>query len=193
MDASAIHAVPAALGSLGRFTRVSVQTPAGEIEARLSDMGNWELRVRREEDPTWRLACRGDLECGAVSSEPVVIPREEKITCGPLTVEPWAHRVAVAGAEIYLSRKEFALLLALASQPNRVFTKAELLDTVWDYSGGSDLKTRTLDSHASRLRRKLRAAGAESMIVNSHGVGYRLWDRPDLRVPPLLRPTVGAA
>jgi DNA-binding winged helix-turn-helix (wHTH) protein len=188
MDASAIHTAPAALGSPGRFTKVSVQTPAGEIEARLSDLGNWELRVRREEESTWRLACRGGLECAAVTSEPVVLPREEKITCGEVTVDPSARWTTVADVEIPLAKKEFALLLVLASQPSRVFSKAELLETIWDYAGGSEMKTRTLDSHASRLRNKLRRAGAGSMVINCWGIGYRLWDRPDLRALPPLHP-----
>jgi DNA-binding winged helix-turn-helix (wHTH) protein len=192
MDASAVHSSPAALSNPGRFTKVFVQTEAGEIEARLSDLGNWELRVRREEDSSWRLACRGDLDCGAVTSEPVVVPREEKITCGPLTVDPSARRVTVAEAEIYLSKKEFALILVLASQPSRVFSKTELLETIWDYAGGSEMKTRTLDSHASRLRNKLRRAGAGSMVINIWGIGYRLWDRTDLKSFPPLHP-VGKA
>ncbi len=56
-----------------------------------------------------------------------------------------------------------------------MFTKDELLRTVWDFRSSG--RTRTLDSHASRLRRKLRAvdAGAE-LVVNVWGVGYRLLD-----------------
>jgi DNA-binding response OmpR family regulator len=69
-------------------------------------------------------------------------------------------------------------LLALAAQPNRVFAKSELLESVWGYEG--DAKTRTLDGHASKLRRKLAAAGAADMIVNCWGVGYGLWDRPPI-------------
>jgi DNA-binding response OmpR family regulator len=68
--------------------------------------------------------------------------------------------------------KEYALLLALASQPDRVFAKPELMQAVWGYDG--DDKTRTLDSHASRLRRKLGAAGAGEMVINTWGIGYRL-------------------
>jgi DNA-binding response OmpR family regulator len=185
MDASAISADEAVqLYDPGRFTRVLVQTRAGEIEARLSEYGNWELRVRRHEDSTWRLACVGDLDCGAVTTQPVLLPDEETIVRGHLTIEPANRRVNVGDIDVVLSRKEFALLLALASQPNRVFSKAELLESIWDHSG--DARTRTLDSHASRLRRKLAAAGASGMVVNSWGIGYRLWDRPDLAgVPPL--------
>src|SRR6187402_559145 len=58
----------------------------------------------------------------------------------------------VVEREVPLAKKEFALLRMLASDPTRVFTKQELLDAIWAYKGNS--KTRTLDSHASRLRRK---------------------------------------
>ncbi len=63
--------------------------------------------------------------------------------------------------------------MQLASDPNRVFGKDELLRDVWGYSGR--LVTRTVDSHASRLRNKLRAAGAEiPYVINVWGRGYRL-------------------
>ncbi len=72
-----------------------------------------------------------------------------------------------------LSQKEYELLLQLAREPDRVFTKAELLRDVWGYRIMG--RTRTLDSHASRLRRKLRDAGGEAGLVdNVWGVGYRL-------------------
>jgi hypothetical protein len=69
MDASFDHASPLREIVPGRFTRVSVQTPAGEIEARLSERGNWELRVRRDQEMKWRLACTGDLDCGIVTAQ----------------------------------------------------------------------------------------------------------------------------
>ena len=87
-------------------------------------------------------------------------------------------RCRSATLEIELSAKEFALLHALAGDPTRVFTKEELLRDVWGFKlMGS---TRTLDSHASRLRRKFApAAGGRRWVVNVWGVGYRLTDRAD--------------
>ena len=77
------------------------------------------------------------------------------------------------GERVPLSKKEFALLRALAAAPTRVFTREELLREVWGFrSLGA---TRTLDSHASRLRRKL-AVGRAVFIINVWGVGYRLLD-----------------
>jgi DNA-binding response OmpR family regulator len=93
-----------------------------------------------------------------------------------------AIRVDVAGRRawlrhdpIELSRLEFDLLCKLASDPARVFTKDELLGDLWP---GSQLSrsTRTLDSHACRLRRKLRAQG-DWYLENLWGVGYRLTSR----------------
>jgi len=90
---------------------------------------------------------------------------------GPLTIDPAAHSVSLAGNRLELRRQEYELLLHLARDPRRVFRKHELLEAVWGYlSPGT---TRTLDSHASRLRRKLSTAG-EHWIINVRGVGYRL-------------------
>jgi hypothetical protein len=66
-----------ALATPGRLTRVMIETRAGEIEARLSEYGNWELKVRRHEDDTWKLACCGDLDCDALTKTPVVQTAEE--------------------------------------------------------------------------------------------------------------------
>jgi DNA-binding winged helix-turn-helix (wHTH) protein len=176
----------------GRFTRVSLQTKSGEVEARLSEAGNWELRIRREEDTGWRLACSGDLDSGAVTREPVGPSLgEETRRLGPLEIEPAARRASVNGSALTLSKKEFGLLLVLASAPERVFSKSELLRAIW--GEGNVRRTRTLDSHASRLRSKLRAAGAEAMVINCWGVGYRLWDRSDLTTFPPLSPVGEAA
>ncbi|MGB2953111.1 MAG: winged helix-turn-helix domain-containing protein, partial [Gaiellaceae bacterium] len=75
---------------------------------------------------------------------------------------------------VLLAAKEYELLLKLASDPQRVFTKEELLRDVWGFRSLG--RTRTLDSHASRLRRKLGQAGADACVLNVWGVGYRLLD-----------------
>ena len=74
------------------------------------------------------------------------------------------------GEPIHLTAKEFALALVLATEPTRVFTRADLLADVWGFQSAG--ATRTLDSHASRLRRKL----SGRFVVNVWGVGYRLLD-----------------
>ena len=75
---------------------------------------------------------------------------------------------------VVLSKKEFALLRVLASEPERVFTREEHLRTIWGYQEGGGA-TRTLDSHAFRLRRKLGVRG-DRFVVNVWGVGFRLHD-----------------
>lgn len=72
-----------------------------------------------------------------------------------------------------LSNKEFTLLRRLASEPTRVFTKEELLRDVWGFRSLGT--TRTLDSHACRLRLKLGVEG-DRFVLNVWGVGYRLVD-----------------
>ena len=99
--------------------------------------------------------------------------RPERIDAGPVQIDPLTRSVTVHGRGVVLAQKEFALLLVLASDPRRVFSKAELLRDVWGYRASA--RTRTLDSHASRLRRKLRVHDqSEEIVVNVWGVGYRL-------------------
>ena len=96
----------------------------------------------------------------------------ERLAAGPVAIDRATRRVTVHGFPVALAAKEFELLAKLATQPTRVFTKEELLREVWDFVALG--RTRTLDSHASRLRRKLALAGAENCVLNVWGVGYRL-------------------
>src|SRR3712207_6542156 len=78
-------------------------------------------------------------------------------------------KVVCDGEEVRLTRKEFALLAALARRPGRVATRQQLLDEVWGQQYYGD--TRTLDVHIRRLRSKLGACG--DSIDTVVGVGYR--------------------
>lgn len=93
---------------------------------------------------------------------------------GELTIDLAGREVRVGDRSVDLAAKEFDLLRALAADPGRVFTKEELLGEVWGYGTGS--RTRTLDSHASRLRRKLDPDHGR-YVQNCWGVGYRLVSR----------------
>jgi len=96
-----------------------------------------------------------------------------RLRVGDLEVDPASREVRLRGRRIELSQKEFALLRTLAASPCRVFTKEELLRDVWGFrSLGA---TRTLDSHACRLRQKLGRDG-DRFVVHVWGVGYRLVD-----------------
>jgi DNA-binding response OmpR family regulator len=84
--------------------------------------------------------------------------------------------VTVLEQEVELSAKEYALLVKLATDPDRVFTREQLLRDVWGFR--TYVPTRTLESHASRVRRKLAAAELSGWIVNVWGVGYKLRHMP---------------
>ena len=100
-------------------------------------------------------------------------PLSAVVDAPPVRIDTRTREVLVAGRRARLAQKEYELLLQLAGEPERVFTKAELLKEVWGYVVVG--RTRTLDSHASRLRRKLRALEPTvSFVDNVWGVGYRL-------------------
>ena len=101
-------------------------------------------------------------------------PAREVLRAGPIELDQPTRRVRVGGRLVALSGKEYELLLKLMTDPERVFTKEELLRDVWGFR--SIGRTRTLDSHASRLRRKLDGATDGPFVVNVWGVGYRLLD-----------------
>ena len=100
-----------------------------------------------------------------------------RLAYGDLVVNMLSREVTIAGMRVELSAKEFALLATLAADPDRVFTKRELLQTVWGFR--SPGRTRTLDSHASRLRQKLVRHSDAGWIANVWGVGYRLCRPPE--------------
>ena len=91
---------------------------------------------------------------------------------GAIAADLATRSVTVGDVALSLAGKEYELLLKLMTDPTRVFTKEQLLREVWGFRSLG--RTRTLDSHASRLRRKLAAAGAGGVVINVWGVGYRL-------------------
>ena len=98
----------------------------------------------------------------------------ERVEAGRLVVDRATRTVSLGGRPVHLAGKEFELLARLASEPRRVFTKEELLRDVWGYR--SYCRTRTLESHASRLRRKLALEADDRFVINVWGVGYKLVD-----------------
>ena len=80
--------------------------------------------------------------------------RPRSLEAGEITIDRPTRCVSVAGQRLHLAAKEYELLTRLAEEPRRVFTKDELLSEIWGFM--SKGRTRTLDSHASRLRNKLR-------------------------------------
>lgn len=96
---------------------------------------------------------------------------DERIVEGDLEIDLVAHEVRVAGATTELTRIEFDLLVTLARQPRRVFTREQLMASAWDepFDG-----SHVLDTHLSRLRGKISGVGGERVAHAVRGVGYRL-------------------
>ena len=94
----------------------------------------------------------------------------DTIVCGPLRVHPSMHVATLDGTELDLTPKEFELLQLFAANPGRAFSREFLVERVWGYEyDGFD---RTVDTHITRLRKKLGPLGEK--IVTVWGVGYRL-------------------
>lgn len=89
-----------------------------------------------------------------------------------LEIDTATRNVMFGSKPVKLRRLEYGLLAYLARDPRRVHTKAELLREVWGYR--SEAATRTVDTHASRVRRKLSQAGASGWVISTWGVGYCL-------------------
>jgi DNA-binding response OmpR family regulator len=94
------------------------------------------------------------------------------IEVGTLAIDTEAHTVILDGRRIELRPLEYELLVLLAGAPERVFGKQELLCAVWGYQ--ANVATRTVDNHASRLRRKLDVDGSGRWVITVWGIGYRL-------------------
>jgi len=100
------------------------------------------------------------------------------IRYGALTIHTATRTVIFGSTLVELRRREYALLLYLAREPTRVVPKTELLRGVWGYPSRD--MSRTVESHASRLRCKLAGAGAIGWVPSTWGVGYCLAPRPQL-------------
>ncbi len=91
---------------------------------------------------------------------------------GDLVIDPVRREVSRAGEVVRTTRKEFDLLLRLASNPGRVYTRAELVESVWGYVWTGDTETVTV--HIRRLRAKIEDDPSQPRrLVTVHGVGYR--------------------
>ena len=94
------------------------------------------------------------------------------LTIGDLAIDVQAHQVLRAGKQISLTRLEFDLLVALAKEPGRVFTRDALLSEVWGYRHSTD--TRLVNVHVQRLRSKIEHDSERpEIVVTVRGVGYK--------------------
>ena len=94
------------------------------------------------------------------------------ITMGDLKIDVQAHQLLRNGKQIQLTRLEFDLLVALAREPGRVFTRDALLSEVWGYAQSTD--TRLVNVHIQRLRSKIeRDPENPELVITIRGVGYK--------------------
>jgi DNA-binding response OmpR family regulator len=101
-----------------------------------------------------------------------VVPQMQTIKFGDLTIDPAKRMVTLMGEMINLGRKELDILTLLARKAGDIVTRENILSSLYD---NADLYDRTVDSHMSHLRRKLREVAGQSLQISSvYGLGYRL-------------------
>ena len=170
------------------------------LDVMMPVMDGWEVcrEIRAESDvPIIMLTAKGEtadrvsgLEMGADDyivkplEMPEVIARvravfrriapddaPEKLSFDNLVIDKQAYDLVIKGKRVDAPPKEIELLYFLASSPNRVFTRAQLLDEVWGFDSFGD--TRTVDVHVKRLREKLEGVSDKWELKTVWGVGYK--------------------
>jgi two-component system phosphate regulon response regulator PhoB len=101
----------------------------------------------------------------------------EALEYGPLVVDPSRHDILVNGTSIKMGLAEFKLLKFLISHPDRVFSRTQLLNSVW--GDHVFIEERTVDVHVLRLRKALAQGNVQHLIQTVRGLGYRLSMRPE--------------
>lgn len=105
-------------------------------------------------------------------------PRAAESPASAFELDAPARRIRYRGQALDLTRYEYLLLGTLLSQPERIFTRAQLMEEVW--CGAEESMDRTVDTHVKTLRAKLRAIDPEADPIQTHrGVGYSL----SVRIP----------
>jgi DNA-binding response OmpR family regulator len=176
-DGSGLELIGHVRAADGIVSRLDPSVPLIVLSGRASDLDRVRAFERGADDFVGKPFSYGELRLriAAVLRRTRPRPGLGQLRVGELQLDPAGREVRLRGRRIELSQKEFALLRALAAEPTRVLTKEELLRDVWGYRTLGT--TRTLDSHACRLRNKLGVDG-DRFVVNVWGVGYRLVDGP---------------
>jgi len=100
-------------------------------------------------------------------------PRPSTLQFGSIEIDMDGRKIKLAGSDVDLTQREFELAVILLRNVGRVLSRDELLTSVWARDASVD--TRTVDTHASRLRKKLGLAGESGLMLSSvYGQGYRL-------------------
>lgn len=139
--------------------RVGLEDKLGGLEAGATDY------VTKPFEPR-ELSAR--LEAQIRQHRAVVDPPSRRMRCHGIELDSITREVVFRERTIRLTRKQFDLLRRLMEQPGRVYSRSELLDSVWEL--GSYPTTRTVDNHVAQLRQKF----APELFETLHGVGYRL-------------------
>lgn len=136
------------------------------------DLGPWTQTLRAAEQAALQLTT-------AIEAVPTPIWEPDTayssvIHVRDLTIDPEARRAWLRETDIPLTIREFDVLLAFSRNPTRVIPKEELLRTIWGFRSAG--RTRTVDTHVSRLRRKLVASGAApaEYVQTAWGLGWSL-------------------
>ena len=101
--------------------------------------------------------------------------QDEVVTAGKLKLNTASHRVSVADAEISLGPTEYRILHFVMHHPDRVYSRAQLLDRIW--GGNVYVEERTVDVHIRRLRKALTPSGYDRLVQTVRGAGYRFSPR----------------
>jgi two-component system response regulator ResD len=173
-DGSGLDVLRAIRGADGTKSRLDPRLPILVVSGNVANLDRLRALEEGADDylsmPTSYEELRGRIVAVLRRRQP---PTEGPVRVGEIVIDPARRKVLVGEREVHLAKKEFGLLRVLASDPTRVFIKAELMRLVW--GGRPGVATRTLDSHASRLRRKLDPEFTR-YVVNCWGIGYRLID-----------------
>ena len=148
-------------------TPIIMLTAKGETADRVSglEMGADDYIVKPLEMPEVIARVRAVFRRMAPDDAP------EKLSFDNLVIDKQAYDLVIRGKRVDAPPKEIELLYYLASSPNRVFTRAQLLDDVWGFDYFGD--TRTVDVHVKRLREKLEGVSDKWELKTVWGVGYK--------------------
>ncbi|PCI69511.1 MAG: phosphate regulon transcriptional regulatory protein PhoB [Piscirickettsiaceae bacterium] len=94
------------------------------------------------------------------------------VTVGPVQIDTDSHRISINGVDVMMSPTEYKLLYFFASNPNKVYSRNQLLDNVW--GDNVYVEDRTVDVHIRRLRKILDAQGCADLVQTVRGFGYKL-------------------
>jgi DNA-binding response OmpR family regulator len=162
----------------GLASRIDPGTPMLVLTARAEELARVRYLDRGSDDvlakPYSYTELRARVRALLRRTNRIAVGRVVRI--GALRIDLAAREVWIDDARVELTAKEYDLLRCLASEPTRVFTRQELLRGVWGYPSAS--RSRTVDSHAARLRQKLHRPGEQRLVINVWSVGWRLTDPP---------------